>query len=50
MRAAITATTICLSVNGYSQTNAPTASRRETHIPAEDLGSALRALDRKSVV
>lgn len=47
MRAAITATTICISVNGHSQPNSGPALRKETRIPAEDLGTALRALEKE---
>lgn len=47
MRAAITATTICLSFNGPSKAdNADPPLRKETHIPAEDLGAALRTLEK----
>ncbi len=47
MRAAITATTICWSVNGHSQVDSGTPLRRETHIATEDLESALRTLEQQ---
>ena len=47
MHTALAASTICLSVNGHCEAdNAETAIRKETQIPAEDLGTALRALEK----
>jgi iron complex outermembrane receptor protein len=47
MRAAITATTLCLSVSRFSEAdNAEAAIRRETRIAAEELSAALRELEK----
>jgi iron complex outermembrane recepter protein len=47
MRAAITATTLCLSVSARSEPDgAEVQTRKETQIPAEELSAALRDLEK----